>query len=152
MDAWAIVLIAVGIPVAILLFLVGFLVLLYSIFNSVSGWKALSQRWEAITEPPGKKLTRQTIKVGAVRFRLCVTVIFNPQGMYLHLGQRLLILSSLRPYRPVLIPWSEFKSPRKGWLYLGWKAVQLSVGDPETATITFPLGLYKEMTSYLTPQ
>ncbi len=59
------VVLAVGIPVGILVFLAGFLVLFYSIFAQAIGWNALAQRYKAIVEPEGKKLTRQTIKVGA---------------------------------------------------------------------------------------
>lgn len=152
MEGWLLaVVLAVGIPVGILLFLAGFLALLYSIFAQTSRWNALAQRYGAIMEPEGRKLTRQTIKVGAVRWRLCVTVVLSPQAMYLHLGHQQSWLSAIRKHPPVLIPWSEFKAPRKGRLYLGWQAVQLSVGEPETAAITFPMGLYKEMTGYLDP-
>ena len=152
MEGWPLaVVLAVGIPVGILLFLAGFLALLYSIFAQTSGWNALAQRYGAITEPEGRKLSRQTIKVGAVRWRLCVTVILNPQGMYLQMGYRQSWLSAIRKHPPVLIPWPEFKAPRKGRLYLGWQAVQLSVGEPQMAAITFPMGLYKEITGYLDP-
>jgi hypothetical protein len=99
-------------------------------------------------EPDGKKLTRQTIKVGPVRWRRCVTVILNPAGLYLQVGRSNGILA-LRRHPPVFIPWAHLKTPRPGWLYLGQEAVQLSVGFPEIATITFPTGLYREMTAYL---
>ena len=143
------IVLAVGIPIVTLLFLVGFLALLYSIFAQISGWNALAQRYAAIVEPEGRKLPRQTIKVGRVRWRSCVTIVLSPQGMYLEVGSQLPVLSAIRKHPPVLIPWSEFKAPREGRLYLGWQAVQLSVSEPETAAITFPLSLYEDMTGYL---
>ena len=105
MEGWLLaVVLAVGIPVGILLFLAGFLALLHSIFAQTSRWNALAQRYGAIMEPEGRKLMRQTIKVGAVRWRLCVTVVLSPQGMYLHLGHRQSWLSAIRKHPPVLIP------------------------------------------------
>ncbi len=154
MEGWLLaVVLVVSITVGILLFLAGFLVLLYSIFARISGWGALAPRYGATIEPEGRKLMRQTVKVGAVRWRRCVTVVLSPQGMYLALdsGLRVPVLLAIRKHPPVLIPWSEFKAPRKGRLYLGWQAVQLSIGEPETAAVTFPLALYKEMTSHLDP-
>jgi hypothetical protein len=142
------VVLGVGIPAGILAFLAGFLALLYSIFAQTSGWNALTHRYEAIVEPEGRKLTRQTIKVGSVRWRWCVTVVLNVEGMYIQLGRQTGLLA-IRKHPPVLIPWAEFKAPRKGRLYLGWEAVQLSIGEQETAAITFPIELYKEMVGYL---
>ena len=116
-----------------------------------TGWDALAERYKAPSEPQGKKLTAQTVKVGSVRWRRCVTVILSTEGLYLQLLPRLPLLSAIFRKAPVLIPWSELRRPRKGWLYLGTQAVELSVGEPELARITFPIGLYNEIASYLDP-
>lgn len=157
MEGWHLaVVLVVSITVGTLLILTGFLVLLFSIFARISGWKALVQRYGATIEPEGEKLTMQSMKVGPVWSRFDVTVVLSAQGMYLALEPRLMPklwvwrpLQAIRKRPPVLIPWYEFKAPREGWLFLGWQAVQLSIGEPEMAVITFPLGLYKEMTNYL---
>jgi hypothetical protein len=122
---------------------------MYSIIGRFSGWNKLTQRYGTNIEPQGTKFKLQTIKVGVVRWRWCVTVVLSPQGMYLHLATGPAALLGKLP--PVIIPWSEFKKPRKGRLYLGWKAVEMSVGEPEMVPITFPLMLYQQITGYLAP-
>jgi hypothetical protein len=116
------------------------------ILGKFNRWSELSKRYATTMEPIGPKYTMQTIKVGAVRWKFCTTVIFNQQGIYLHVGARPAIVFS--KLQPLLIPWVELKNPRRGWLYLGWKAVELSVGEPEIAVITFPLNLYDEIQNY----
>ena len=118
-----------------------------TIFGKFSGWDNLAQKYGTTIEPVGTKFTSQTIKVGAVRYRWCVTVVLSPQGMYIYIGGGLVTLFGKFP--PVLIPWSEFKARRKGWLYLGWPAIEIPIGDPKIAVITFPKRLYEHMTTYL---
>lgn len=120
---------------------------MYSIFGRFSGWNKVTQRYGTNIEPQGTRFKQQTIKVGAVRWRRCVTVVLSPQGMYICLAPSLAALFGR--LQPVTVPWSEFKRPRKGWLYLGWKAVEISVGEPEIVPITFPSTLYQHMTDYL---
>jgi hypothetical protein len=116
------------------------------IFVKFSGWDNLVQKYGTAIVPVGTKFTSQTIKVGPVRYRWCVTAVLSPQGIYLNIGRGLISFGKLTP---VLIPWSEFKAKTKGWLYLGWPAIEIPIGDPKIAVITFPLRLYKHMTMYL---
>jgi len=118
-----------------------------AIFGKFSRWDNLAQKYGTVIEPVGTKFTSQTIKVGAVRYRFCVTAVLSPQGMYLDIGGGSIAVLGKLP--PVLIPWSEFKAQHKGWLYLGWPAIEIPIGDPKIAVITFPLRLYKHMTMYL---
>jgi hypothetical protein len=149
MESLALLLI-VATPIFVLLVLLGFLWLLFTVFARTSRWNALAARYPASMEPEGRKLTVQTIKVGVVRWRFCVTMVLSPRGLYLDVGPRFPVLAAIHRHPPVLIPWSEFHSPRPGRLYLGWQATQLSVGQPEIAALTFPQGLYEQMTPYLT--
>ena len=155
MDGWLLaVVIVLGLTAfvaLILLCLAGFLALLYSIFARTSGWSALAQKYGAASEPEGRKLVRQTLKLGPVRWRLCMTVILSQRGLYLAAQSRIPVPSpwGRRYHPPLLIPWSEFKSPRQGRLYLGWQAVEMSIGEPQMAVITFPQGLYNEMAGYI---
>ncbi len=120
---------------------------MYWLFTRASGWNRLRPKYGASAEPPGDRLTGQTIKAGAVRWRFCVTVVLARQGLYLH--PRPFLGSVLGGPRPLLVPWGEFKRPRDGHLYLGWKAVELSVGQPQVAALTFPLGLYEKMRPHI---
>ena len=116
---------------------------MYWLFTRGSGWNRLLPKYGANAEPPGARLTGQTIKVGAVRWRLCVTVVLADRGLYLH--PRPALGSVLGGPRPLLVPWADLRRPRDGHLYVGWRAVELSVGDPELASLTVPLALYEQM-------
>ncbi len=119
---------------------------MYFIFRRMSGWNKLTDRWGTKTEPPGTRLTRQTVKVGPVRWRFCVTMVLGEPGLYLRPSP------FLGRIQPILVPWPELKRPRDGHLYVGWKAVEMSIGDPEIAAITFPLALYERLTPRIFPR
>jgi hypothetical protein len=120
---------------------------LYSIAGRSCGWDRLTQKFGASIEPQGTQLRGQTIKVGAVRWKNCVSTVLSPQGMYLNLTTGPTAL--LGRLAPVLIPWGEFKNPRPGWLYVGWQAIEMSVGEPEIVTLTFRSTLFQQMTAYI---
>jgi len=119
MEGWQLaVVIVVGVTVVTSLFLIGFLVLLFSIFARVSGWNVLAQRYKATIEPQGQKLTRQSMKMGPVWSQFSMTVVLSGQGMYLAREPRRVPkswvwrpLQAIRKRPPLLIPWFEFKSP-----------------------------------------
>jgi hypothetical protein len=111
----------------------------------------LAKVYPAAAEPAGTKLTQQVVKVGSVRWRWSMTVVLGPQGLYLKPELRLGLPWFFGAYPPLLIPWAQFKSPRKGRIYIGWQAVELSIGDPQVSTITFPLDLYRRISVFLSP-
>jgi hypothetical protein len=112
------------------------------IFAKVSGWTRLAEHYPAIDQPEGAKYTRQTVQVGAVRYRNCVTVCLSPQGFYLWARP---IFSQ---YPPLLIPWGEIQRVQETRLY--WeRAMQLSIGSPQVATITLRMGLFRLIQPYL---
>jgi len=114
--------------------------LLLLIFTHGSGWTRLARLYPASHQPEGQKYTWQTIRVGIVRYRNCVTAITDPQGLYLSVA--------LPHHPPVFIPWSEFR--RLGETRLYWRrAIVLSVGDPRVATIAFPMGLFELIRPHL---
>jgi hypothetical protein len=141
---------AVIIPLGIGVCFAGILLLVYSLFARISGWTVLAKRYGVVTEPEGRKLTRQTIKIGPVRWRGCVTVIISQGGLFLALrNSKVKTLLSRHP--PLFIPWKELKDPRPGWLHTGGEATLVSVGFPEIETLTLPSGLYKEIVGFLQP-
>jgi hypothetical protein len=112
------------------------------ILAKVSGWTRLAARYPGADPPQGTNYTKQTVQVGAVRYRNCVTVCLSPQGLYLWARP------TLSKYPPVLIPWDGIQRVQETRLY--WeRALQLSVGNPQVATITVRMGLFKLLQPYL---
>jgi hypothetical protein len=124
---------------------------MYHIFAKAGGYDKLVLKYGNATRPDGTSLSRQTIKVGAVRWRWSGNIVLGSQGLFIALGGAASAIPLFGKLTPVLIPWSDFRSPRQGRLYLDWQAVELSVGNPEIAVITFPLDLYKKIAVYLDP-
>jgi hypothetical protein len=110
-----------------------------------SGYAELARRFPAPHEPVGQKYTRQSIRIGAVRWRWSATLVFSPEGLYLAFmpGAPIYGDPGFSRFPPVLIPWSEIRSAARGTLY--WRsAVTLTIGDPTIAQVTlwqafFPL-------------
>jgi hypothetical protein len=54
----------------------------------------------------------------------------------------------LSKHQPILIPWSEVKQVRETVLY--WqRAMRLSIGVPEVATVTLQMNLFDLVRPYL---
>lgn len=120
--------------------------LMWQLLARGSGWRALAERYPARTALAVPVLAGQTLQVGLVRYRRCVTVGIYPEALYLA-AQPGLPLLPRNP--PLLIPWSEFHHARETRLY--WRrARQLAVGDPVVAGITFPFELYQRFERHLT--
>jgi hypothetical protein len=136
------VLFSFAVLVFVLAVLAGFYALLTGIFKRSSGMSRLMQQYPAPFQPEGAVQTQQTIRVGAVRWRFCVTMVIGPQGFYFAIRQ------AFTNYQPVLIPWSQITATRETYLYW-FRAVALSVGDPAVAEVTVFLGQFEKMRPYL---
>ena len=80
---------------------------------------------------------RQTVQVGAVVYKRCVTLAVEPEGLYIAKGKKRL-----------LIAWREFKSV--GRTRLHWQVVPLlTIGDPTVATMTVPIRIFELMRPFL---
>ena len=129
--------------VFVLALLAGFYALLTGIFMGSSGLSRLMQQYPAPFQPEGSAQTWQTVRVGAVRWRNCVTIVVGPQGFYFAVRQ------AFTNFRPVLIPWSQIRATRETHLY--WRqAATLSVGDPSVAEVTVYMNQFERMRPYLT--
>jgi hypothetical protein len=115
--------------------------------GSVHGWSRLSSRYATTQQPPTQAVSRQTLVVGQVLYRNCVTVGLSDAGLYLKIGFPLSIFGK----SSLLIPWSEFKQISEARLYLH-KAACLSLGDPPVGTITVPMTLFEMMRRSLPPR
>ena len=146
-GALSVILIVIG-CIAVSVALVGFVFLMVflmlKLFAKASGLNKLADLYPAGGEPGGQRYTRQTVKVGAVRYRRCVTINVNPGGLYL------LVRPTLGKHQSILIPWKEIKRIEKRRLY--WdSARQLLIGDPKVATVTVFTSLFRVMHPYLSP-
>jgi hypothetical protein len=108
-------------------------VLLVFFLLSKGGWRPLTEMYATPNLPAGLVIQRQTVKVGAVTYKRCVTAGIADEGLYLTIWRR-----------TVLIPWSEFKGI--GQARLHWQRVPvLTVGNPSVATITVTNDLFERM-------
>jgi hypothetical protein len=111
-------------------------------FARASGLTKLAERYPANHQPEGQKYTKQTLQIGAVRFRKSVTVYINPEGLYVWAHP---IFSN---YPPIFIPWSEVKRTQESSIY-GGRAMLLSIGDPQMGTIRVKMGLFRLIETHL---
>ena len=89
-------------------------------------WLRLTDRFGTTQEPPGKILTKQTVKIGSVLYRNCATIGVTSEGLYLTTWRK-----------GVLIPWQEFGEVTQGRLF--WERVPVfSIGHPSVATLAVP--------------
>ncbi len=119
---------------------------MHRIFARGSGYAELARRFPADHEPQGQKFTGQHVRVGAVRWRFCTTIVFSPEGLYLAVMAGVPVIGNPRftGHPPVLIPWSEIREVRRTVLY--WRrAVALTVGEPAVVT----LAMYESFWPYI---
>jgi hypothetical protein len=108
------------------------------------GWRRLAQRFAAHRTPDGQRFVRQTVQVGTVVFKRCVTVIVSPSGLHLDAGA----VARAFGNAPLLIPWSEIRDEQR--VRLHWQtAVRLSIGEPEIGVITLKSDLFQKVAPML---
>jgi len=111
-------------------------------FAQISGWTRLADAYPAEGPLEGQPLSKQTVQVGSVRFRRCVTAGVSGHGLYLWARPM------FSAYRPVLIPWAELRSMGTARIYWS-KAALLAVGSPQVATIRVRGSLLRLIKPYL---
>jgi len=100
-------------------------------------WSGLAKRFGVRPREIEGAFRRQSLKVGQVLWRNCVTVAAPVDGLYLEVKAPMPFLA--KP--PLLIPWSQFGSVEIVRLF--WQdSYQLGVGRPPIATITLSGDLY----------
>ena len=114
------------------------------VFAKVSGLNKLAEHYPATHEPGGVSQTKQTVKVGVVRYRRCVTVSIGigPEGLFLW------VQPPLGRAGKLLIPWDEIGQVRGAMLY-GRQGVHMSIGDPEVGEITMYRELFERLRGHL---
>ncbi len=100
----------------------------------MSGLNKLSEHYHTTNDSGGVCQTKQTVKVGVVRYRRCVTVGIGRDKLFLR------VRPPLGREWKLLIPWNEIRQVRGAMLY-GRQGVQMSIGNPEVGEIT----MYREL-------
>ena len=118
--------------------------LLKQLSTQMSGLTTLARLYPADDRPEGQEYVRQTVQIGAIRYRRCVTVCVNPQGLYLWVQPRLVQV------RPIFIPWREVKRTQGARLY-GRAAVRLVINGLKATTIVVYENLFQVVSPYLAP-
>ena len=127
--------------VAGVVFLAGFVVglvflvlfLARQLGGTMGGWRRLAEVYGGDETPTGQTAMRQTIRVGAVTYKRCVTLGVADEGLYVAIWRK-----------TALIPWTEFKAVGQATLF--WQKVpMLTVGDPPVATMTVPVAVFQVM-------
>ena len=124
------VLLLAGFVVGLVFFI---LFLVKSLGGTTGGWRRLAEVYATANPPTGQVTKRETIQVGAVTYKRCVTLGVADEGLYVTIWRK-----------TALIPWTEFKAV--GQTTLHWQKVpMLTVGEPPVATMTVPLAVFQVM-------
>ena len=114
------------------------------------GWDDLVQKFGARAPPSGTIRSGMTVQAGdgmaAPVYKNCTTIGVSAAGLYVGSGG----FFGLFSLPSVLIPWHEIRRVDAATLY--WqKAFRLSVGSPETASLTLRADAYHMVMEYLDP-
>jgi len=124
------VLLLAGFVVGLVFFI---LFLVKSLGGTTGGWGKLAEVYGTNNPPTGQITKGETIQVGAVMYKRCVTLAVAEEGLYVLIWRK-----------TALIPWTEFKAVGQATLY--WQKVpMLTVGDPPVATMTVPVAVFQVM-------
>lgn len=112
------------------------------IFTIKSGLSVLGDRYKITQQPEGTYYSKQTVQIGAVRYRQCVTIGLCDSGLFLWAQP----IFSNNPR--LLIPWPDIKVDGPAKIYHN-QAVALSIGDPAVGHIRVYKKVYQLMAPYV---
>jgi hypothetical protein len=128
-------LIVLAAVIAVLVF--GIIAIVRMIEDSRGGWRHLVKIYATLNHPPGQITHRQTVKIGAVTYKRCANLGVADEGLYVTIYGK-----------SALIPWQDFTGLRSVSLY--WQKVpELTIGDPEIATIAIPTTVFEKMRGHI---
>ncbi len=149
MESFLIIYVVLGMFLFICLIVAAAMALLFFIFSHKSGWTVLARSYAATSEPVQTVYTKQTIKVGGVRWRFATTVGISSAGLYLSVHPLRWPLSRFVQHPPLLIPWKDIKVVGPGYIYLLMPSTELSIGNPEIASLTVTNNVYEAIAPHL---
>lgn len=112
------------------------------LFEALSKLSKIAERYPACHPSTGENLTKQTLQIGAVRYRRCVTISIDTQGFYF------CIHMIFKKHPQIFIPWKEFRDIQESKIYQK-RAKQISIGEPPVGIIRIPEEVFNKMKSYL---
>jgi len=116
--------------------------MIFKILSNISGLSKLVAQYQTFQIPDKFILTSQTIQIGMVKYRRCVSVKADKSGLFL------LIKVPLWKTRKILIPWKDLKLT--GYTKIYWEpAVSLIVGENYLATIAVPMQVFYLMKPFI---
>ena len=110
------------------------------LFARASGLTKLAERYPATHVPAGTFRTKQTVQIGIVRYRRCVTVGIGPEGLYLE------VRPPLGRHAQLQLPWEALK-PAGAAPVFGRRGMRLTLGDPQVGEIR----VYRELFALIQP-
>ena len=120
--------VAAAFVVALVFFI---LFLVKQLAGTTGGWRQLADVYATAKPPTGQTVTKQTLQIGAVTYKRCVTLGIAGEGLCITIWRT-----------TALIPWAEFKAIGQATLY--WQKVpMLTVGELPVATMTVPVAVFQ---------
>lgn len=123
--------------------------------HDTGSWAGLAERYppvestaSAVAAPSARH--RQTIQIGPVRWKRCVSVCITPEGLHLIMPSpgALLRVLGLMGKTPIFIPWADIVGAEPGRLFM-LPGYRLLIGNPLLATVTVYAELYSAIYPYL---
>lgn len=124
--------------------LLAFLCLLWFIsglFLVLSGWNRLVVCYGCIAPDDTWNFSRESIKVGPVRFRRVARARLKPEGLFLAVG-------GIIRLKPICIPWTDLGDIHPDQFYQR-PCMHLTVGKPPITELLLSNDLYRAMHPFL---
>jgi hypothetical protein len=116
--------------------------LMSKLLSSAGGLSKLAAAFPTSELPAQQVQPRQTVQIGAVRYKNCTDFAVSPQGLYL------CVRNPLGRPQPLLIPWHQMQVVGDARIY--WNAAKvLSVGSPEIARVSLMMPHLSAIQPYL---
>jgi len=116
--------------------------MIFKILSNISGLSKLMAHYQTDLASDKFSLTGQTIQIGMVKYRKCVSILAAEAGLFL------LINVPLWKSRKLLIPWKEMRHAGYTKIY-SESAVSFNVGETYLATIAVPMQMFYLMKPFI---
>lgn len=116
--------------------------MIFTILSNISGLSKLVDSYNTDLNPDNLSLTGQTIQIGMVKYRNCVSFRADEAGLFLQINV------PLWKSRKLLIPWKELSQAGFTKIYRE-SAVSFNVGETYLATIAVPVQMFYLMEPFI---
>jgi hypothetical protein len=130
-----------GVLAIILLALLSMLWLISRLFSVLSGWNRLAVSYGCMAPDDAWTFSRESIKVGPVRYRRIAKAGLKPEGLFLAVG-------GIIRHKPICIPWTDLGDIHTAKFYQK-PCMHLAVGKPPITELLLSNDLYRAMYPFL---